>query len=179
MFGSYFFINRSNPWNCCVRVAFGNVLWPPAASQRIVLSLGKHRSCLDGPERGLFIPASYLWQWPMQGKHKKYQHSQLMDKPDQFRILLPSTPKSWAKLSPMMDGFKSLWKKKNWNKPTAFVFRSRKSDLLWTFLTSLGSVHVFLFSVERSWSRPDFAEPEQRACFPIKLLEHLHGRIWE
>lgn len=105
-----FFTNRSNPWNCCVH--FGSVLWPPILSMRIFLSLSKRKSCLDGPARDLFIPASHLWQWPMQGKCKKCQHGQLMDKPDQFRTLLSSTHKSSAKLNPMVESFKSPRKKK-------------------------------------------------------------------
>lgn len=109
MFGSWFFTNRFNPWNCRVHVAFDNMLCPPTLS-KIFLSLGKHKCCLDGPERGVFIPASHLWQWPMQEKCKKYQHGYFRDKPDQFRTLLPSTPKSRAKLNPMTESFKSLRK---------------------------------------------------------------------
>lgn len=90
---------------------------------------------LNGPERGLFIPTDYLWQWPLQGKCKNYHHGQC-------RTLLPSTDKSRAKLSPITEGFKSLRKKPNiYFQVTRVVsiFHTFETPFLFSFLIWKGS----------------------------------------
>lgn len=102
MFRSGFFANRFNACNCCMHVAFDSILQRLALNKRIFLSLGKHKSCPDGAECELFIPGSRIppLAMPAQGKRKKYQHGQLLDKP-----FLCFTPKSRAELNPMTESF--------------------------------------------------------------------------
>lgn len=135
------------------------ILAPPLCASPLRESISL--AFLDGPE---CYCSSLTLAMASAGKMQEISPWPVNGQADQCRALLPSIYKSWAKLSPVTEGFKSLRRNPN---------ICLQSGLLCNFPHFFSSFLVFLFNMGRIPSSPNMAESEQRASFPIKWLEHL------